>query len=201
LEIVILGISGMDASIEIESAMRSAGGQPLGIRAAVLTGMNSHVPFARPTAERTQQNDMVLVDITVSHSGYFAELARTFHLGIPSMEQRKAFLGTIEASQTLERMLVPGKTVGEIADKTASVLRNHDGGLRSVESYGSSIGLSLREPPQIHRLSEVTVREGMVFSVHPTLYTAGSGAARIGDLILVTADGPENLTSVSRETM
>ena len=201
LEIVVPGKSGIDASVEIESVMRSAGGQPRGIRAAVLTGKTSHMPFAQPTAERIQKNDLTIIDITVSHAGYFAELARTLHPGSPSRAQRSVFEAALEASRTMESIMVPGRTLKEITDAVMAKVQERDSSLMVVPILGSSIGLDLIEPPRISDGSDLPLREGMVFSIHPTVYQPGVGGARLADVVVLSADRCENLTLLSRETM
>jgi Xaa-Pro aminopeptidase len=49
--------------------------------------------------------------------------------------------------------------------------------------------------------SKASLREGMILSLHPTYYHEGVGAAKIGDMFLITSDGYENLSPISRETM
>ncbi|MHA2064374.1 MAG: M24 family metallopeptidase, partial [Candidatus Thorarchaeota archaeon] len=71
LEIVTPGKTEAEASIEIETAMRAAGGQLRGIRAAVLSGMRGRFPFAQPTANRIGGDEPVVIDVIVSESGYF----------------------------------------------------------------------------------------------------------------------------------
>lgn len=201
LEIVVPGKSGIDASVEIESVMRSAGGQPRGIRAAVLTGKTSHIPFAQPTAERIQKNDLTIIDITVSHAGYFAELARTLHPGSPSGAQRSIFEAALEAACTMEATMVPGRTLKEITDAVMVKVQQRDSSLMVVPTLGGSIGLDLIEPPRIFDGSDLPLREGMVFSIHPTVYQPGVGAARLADVVVLSADRCENLTLLSRETL
>ena len=76
LETVAPGKSEEEASLEIESAMRGAGGQQRGIRAAVLTRGHARRHFAQPGPERIGAEDLAVLDITVSLAGYFAEAGR-----------------------------------------------------------------------------------------------------------------------------
>jgi Xaa-Pro dipeptidase len=70
-----------------------------------------------------------------------------------------------------------------------------------IQPLGSSIGLDLREPPYITSDNSFSLKEGMVFTLHPTGYVTNVGAAKISDVFLVTSDGVENLASLARETM
>ena len=70
-----------------------------------------------------------------------------------------------------------------------------------VGSMGCSIGLDVREPPQISMTGRGVFRERMVFSVHPACQFRPSACAKIGDILLVTNNGCESLSHLLRETM
>ena len=59
---------------------------------------------------------------------------------------------------------------------------------------GHGVGLEVHEPPGMGRASEKELRAGDVVTVEPGCYRQGYGGVRLEDLVLVTADGAENLT-------
>ncbi|TFG32876.1 aminopeptidase P family protein [Candidatus Thorarchaeota archaeon] len=201
LETVASGKSEDQASLEIESAMRVAGGQQRGIRAAVLSGDRARYPFAMPGPHRIRTEDFVVLDITVSHSGYFAEIARTLHLGQPTDQQRKLFDYVLNAMKIAEKVMQPELTfedlTKQIMKKSGKIFPFNT----LIQPLGSSIGLDLREPPYITLESQFSLKEGMVFTLHPTGFVSGVGAVKIADVFLVTSEGVENLASLDRETM
>ena len=201
LEVVATGKSEEETSLEIESAMRAAGGQLRGIRAAVLSGAQAHLPFTEPGASRISGDDLVVLDITVSHSGYFGEVARTIHLGKPSDKQRKLFEYVINATRLIEKRLKPDVQIKDVAEKTMKKLGRSFPPGTIVPPIGNSIGLDLYEPPYIVSDVQQSLREGMVFSIHPTGFAPGVGAVKIADIIQITENGYENLTTLARETM
>jgi Xaa-Pro aminopeptidase len=201
LEIVAPGKSEDEASLEIEAAIRGAGGQQRGIRAAVLSGSHARFPMAQPGPDRIKNEDFVVLDITVSHSGYFAEVARTIHLGKPSDKQRALHDSLLHALKTGEKVMKPEASIEEVSTQ---ILKKTGRGLPSdtfVMPLGSSIGLDLHEPPYISPGSQYSVREGMVFTLHPTGYIPDVGSAKVADVVLVTHKGLENMGSLARETM
>ena len=66
---------------------------------------------------------------------------------------------------------------------------------------GNSIGLDLHEPPYIVPGIQQSLREDMVFSIYPTGFVPGVGIVKMADVVLITEDGCENLTSLARETI
>ena len=201
LEVVAPGKSEEEVSLEIESAMRAVGGQKRGIRAAVLSGSQAHFPYTEPGVSRINDDQLVIIDITVSHSGYFGKLARTIHLGEPTNKQRKLFDYVVNAAQLLEKRLKPEVQIKDVAEKTLKKLGRGFPQDTIIQPIGNSIGLDLFEPPYIIPEAQQALRQGMVFSIHPTGFISGAGACKIADVVLITEKGYENLTALARETM
>ena len=201
LEIVSTEKTEFLASVEIEGALRAAGGHLRGIRAAVISGSNARFPFAQPGPHRISSVEPVVIDITVSHAGYFAEIARTVHLGTPTKKQRALFEDNLNISKTIEANVVAGITIDELVSRVSSEIGKQCSQEGIISSMGSSVGLDLREPPHIMTGNMTTLRAGMVLSVHPACYDSNIGSTKIADVLHVTEDGCENLTTLARETM
>ena len=201
LETVTAGKSEDQASLEIEATMRGAGGQQRGIRAAVLSGERARYPFAQPSSNRIRSEDFVVLDITVSRSGYFAEVARTIHLGQPTDRQRKLFDYVLNSMTIAEKVIRSDVTFEELVKQIAKKGGKGFPIETLIQPLGSSIGLDLREPPYIMSENPFSFKEDMVFTFHPTGFVADVGSVKVADVFLVTSDGVENLASLARETM
>jgi Xaa-Pro aminopeptidase len=60
---------------------------------------------------------------------------------------------------------------------------------------GHGVGLEVHEQPGMGRASKLPLVAGDVVTVEPGCYRQGYGGVRLEDLVLVTADGAENLTN------
>jgi Xaa-Pro aminopeptidase len=59
---------------------------------------------------------------------------------------------------------------------------------------GHGVGLDVHEAPDLGLAAKLPLKAGDVVTVEPGLYRQGYGGVRLEDLLLVTADGAENLT-------
>ncbi|NHI83793.1 MAG: aminopeptidase P family protein [Candidatus Thorarchaeota archaeon] len=200
-ELVVPGVAEDTASVEIEAAMRAAGGQVQGIRAAVLSGGNARFLHAQPMPRRIGTDDLVVVDITVSDSGYFAEVARTLHTGKPSKEQSRAHEAMLRMCSIAEEKLASGSSIADVTNSMIKSIKKQPCQTGLIWPIGNSIGLDLQEPPSLFPENKLVLREGMVFSIHPACYIEDLGCIKMADVLLVTRDASETITSLTRETM
>jgi len=66
-------------------------------------------------------------------------------------------------------------------------------------SLGHGVGLDVHELPVLGLVGHEQLRRGEVFAVEPGLYRPGFGGCRLEDLLVVTDDGAEKLTSFPYE--
>jgi Xaa-Pro aminopeptidase len=62
-------------------------------------------------------------------------------------------------------------------------------------SLGHGVGLEVHELPVLGMVGHEELKRGEVFAVEPGLYRPGFGGCRLEDLLVVTDDGAEKLTS------
>jgi len=151
----------------------------------------------------------VIVDIFPrgKESGYFADMTRTFLKGEPSDTVREWYDLTARAQDAALAAIEPGVTGAAVHDAVCDIYE--DAGyptLRSdeatetgfIHSTGHGVGLDIHELPRVAPGGE-ELEPGNVITVEPGLYDPEVGGVRIEDLVVVTEDGYENLTSYPRE--
>jgi Xaa-Pro aminopeptidase len=93
----------------------------------------------------------------------------------------------------------PGVSVSDVDRAARNVLKNKALARHFTHSTGHGVGLEIHEPPRIAARQTEILQPGMVITVEPGVYIAGSGGVRIEDMVVVTEQGCEVLAPASKE--
>lgn len=154
-------------------------------------------------------DDVVLFDLFPRdrESACYSDFTRTFSLGPPSDELAEHHRLAKEALDMAVAAVKPGVRGSDIHRQVCDLFHEHghktqlhkEEGEALVDGYfhatGHGVGLEVHERPGVGRVESERLVEGDVIALEPGLYRHGYGGVRLEDLILVTADGCEVLTS------
>jgi Xaa-Pro aminopeptidase len=156
-------------------------------------------PHGNPEKREIQPNDLVIVDSGCVYQNYCSDVTRTY-CEDPSEEQRKLFEDVKEIQDEMIEMIRPGRKISEVGQK--QIDKAEELGYDSekhVLHVSHGVGVSIHEGPRISHESEEEFKEGMVITIEPGLYVPDIGGARMEDVVLVTEEGYEVLSSAPRE--
>jgi Xaa-Pro aminopeptidase len=154
-------------------------------------------------------DDVVLFDLYPRdrESACYSDFTRTYVLGSPSDELREYHRLAKEALDLAVAAVRPGVKGSDIHRLVCDFFHEHghktqlhkEDGVALVDGYfhatGHGVGLEVHEQPGVGRIESEPLVEGDVIALEPGLYRNGYGGVRLEDLILVTTDGAEVLTS------
>ena len=192
---VIRGVTEQAIAERLLGAYRSLGAQDLAFSPIVSFGANAADPHHEPDGTVFARGDMVLFDVGCKLDGYCSDMTRNLLPRRPSSLYRKVYDLVLKANLAAIAAVKPGIT-GKALDKVArDVIRKGGFGKCFGHSLGHGVGLEVHEAPNASKKSDWILKPGMFVTIEPGIYLEGNLGVRIEDLVLVTEDGCEVLTT------
>ena len=153
-----------------------------------------------------RSGEPVIIDVFPRHlaSGYHGDCTRTVVHGTPSPKLPDMHAAVVAAKAAALDATRAGATGQSVHRAAAAVLveRGYRVGFDSTghpagfmpHGVGHGIGLDLKEPPLLDE-GGPELLEGDAITVEPALYADDTGGVRVEDMVIVTADGFENLNA------
>lgn len=134
-------------------------------------------------------------------TGYYADITRTFVRGTPSAQVQRMYEAVLAVQEWALANIRAGVNGQELHREVLAFLERQgfpsgqiDGVMQGlIHGTGHGLGLEIHEPPRISKVDHI-LRAGEVVTVEPGLYYFGAGGIRIEDIVVVTAEGCQNLT-------
>lgn len=165
----------------------------------IAAGPNGANPHAKPSARPLTPGDLLIVDWGAAHSGYVSDLTRTFAVGEIDGESRTIFNAVLAANRAGRAAGRPGVSCAEVDRAARRVIEEAGFGPRFTHRTGHGIGRECHEDPYIRGDNQQLLEVGMAYTVEPGIYLPGKNGVRIEDDVVVTAEGAESLSTMSRE--
>jgi Xaa-Pro aminopeptidase len=188
-EFLAPGRTEADVAADIAEAIVAEGHSEV---AFVIVGSGPHGadPHHECSDRELRAGDIVVVDIGGSYEpGYNSDSTRTYSIGEPEPEVARRYEVLQRAQRAAVEAVRPGMTAEQVDAAARDVLAAEGLAEAFVHRTGHGIGLSVHEEPYIVAGNDLSLQEGMAFSVEPGIYFPGQWGARIEDIVIVTADG------------
>ena len=201
-EIMEQGLAGRterEVAQALEDGMRRRGAQGVSFDSIVAAGPNGALPHATPRDVTIDTGELVVIDWGAELDGYCSDCTRTFATGEIADDEKVTYDVVLEAQLAGLEAVRPG-VAGREADSAARTVIDAAGhGDHFGHGLGHGVGIEVHEAPRLSQRSDSTIEQGNVVTVEPGIYVPGAFGVRIEDLVYVTSDGPEILTSVPKE--
>ena len=158
----------------------------------------TNMPHVFSGLRQFKDGDMVIHVRKPAINGYHGELERTFCIGKPSEEVKRAFSAMVEAQMAVLDAIRPGVTSREMDSLARNILKKYGYEEYAIHRCGHGQGLGRHEEPFLIFDSDLVLEENMVFTVEPGIYIPGVGGFRHSDTLILTRDGYENTTDFKR---
>ena len=218
------GVTTRDLDELAERRVREAGAVPAfkgyhGFPATLCVSVNEQVVHGIPSARALADGDIVSIDMGARLDGFFGDCAVTVPVGRVSADAEALLKITREALFLGIDAVKPAARVSDIGEAVQRHVEAH--GFSVVREFvGHGIGTALHEEPQIANYGPggrgPRLAEGMVLAIEPMVNLGKPGVKVLGDgwtavtrdgslsahfehTVVVTGDGCEILTLLSRE--
>jgi Xaa-Pro aminopeptidase len=195
------GISEAAFAWELESEMRRRGADGRAFDFIVASGERGAMPHGRASDKLISSGELVTIDFGSQMNGYVSDETVTVAVGKPDRRSVEMYDVVKEAHDLAIAAVKPGISCRDLD----AVARDHicrcGYGDYFGHGLGHGVGLEVHEKPVISPRSDMTVQEGMVFTIEPGIYIPGLGGVRIEDTVVVQSDGCRSLTQVPKELL
>ena len=194
-----VGRSEREVSAELEYLMRLEGADAAAFETILAAGPHACDCHYKGDSTKIRKGQSVLIDWGARVGGYCSDLTRVVFTGKIPPEIGKIY----EIVRNAQTAGINALRVGVLLKSPDTAARNVivDAGYgdKFVHGLGHGLGLEVHEAPGLGTKGPGRLRSGMVVTVEPGIYLPGVGGVRIEDDILVTADGPKRLSTLTTD--
>lgn len=195
------GISEAAFAWELEAEMRRRGADGRAFDFIVASGERGAMPHGRASEKVIRSGELVTIDFGAQMAGYVSDETVTVAVGTPDRRCAEMYTVVKEAHDLAVAAVRPGISCRDLDAVARDHIRRCGYGDYFGHGLGHGVGLEVHEKPAISPRSDMTVQEGMVFTIEPGIYIPGIGGVRIEDTVVVLADGCRVLTQVPKELL
>lgn len=196
-----IGMTEKELAAELIYCLLKNGGEGLSFDPIVVSGPNTSLPHGVPGDRRLREGDFVTMDFGVMYQGYCSDMTRTVALGYATEEMRKVYDTVLKAQLAGIAATKAGVTGKEIDAAARQVIADAGYGAYFGHGYGHCIGMECHEMPSCSPGGLREMEVNMVSSAEPGIYLPGKFGVRIEDLVIIKADGCENITRSPKNLM
>ncbi|MBD3624413.1 MAG: type I methionyl aminopeptidase [Rhodobacteraceae bacterium] len=143
-----------------------------GYQYACCTSVNHLVCHGFPNEKKLRDGDIVNIDVTLIHDGWYGDSSRMYTVGKPKRAAERLVQIAHEAMMQGIRVVRPGARLGDIGHAIQTYA--HSEGCSVVREFcGHGIGQVFHDSPNILNFGSAgtgpELREGMIFTVEPMI--------------------------------
>jgi len=202
----LIGRSEADVSREVRERLLAEGHERAEF-AIVASGPNSASPHHEASSRVIGAGEPIVLDIGGTLGGYGSDITRTLWVTgeepvHPPYREYLALFAVLRAAQAEATHAVrPGVPAERIDAVAREIIATAGHGRHFIHRTGHGIGLEAHEEPYLVAGNGEPLREGMAFSIEPGIYLEGRFGARIEDIVVCAADGPDVLNEAPRDLL
>lgn len=202
-EILTAGLAGRterELAFELAVAMQRRGADGPAFDSVIAAGPHGALPHATPRDVEVTPGQLVVIDWGARFEGYCSDCTRTVWVGSdPGEEERQVYDLVLQAQQAGLEAIRGGAGTRSVDATARAIIQAAGYGEHFGHGLGHGVGLDIHEAPRLSPRSDTLLAAGNVVTDEPGVYLPGRFGVRIEDLVLVTEEGNEILTGLSKD--
>jgi Xaa-Pro aminopeptidase len=195
----LVGRTEREVALDLEFTMRRMGAQAASFPPIVAAGEHGALPHATPREVPIPAGTLVVVDWGAQLDGYASDCTRTYATGDIDPRDGQVYALVLQAQEAALAAVRPGPKGREVDAVARSIIDAAGHAEHFGHGLGHGVGLDVHEGPRLSKQGETALAAGMVVTVEPGVYVPGAVGVRIEDLVIVTDDGVEVVSSLPKE--
>lgn len=194
------GMTELDLIAEVDYQLKRAGSLGPSFTTSLYNSGPTH-PLLFGQREATWKRPLnppvsVLFDFGAVYEGYCYDFGRTVFFGAPPAEAQIVYNLVMASQAAGVAALRAGAVTAEQVDEAArQVIAEGGYGVEFRHRLGHGIGMDVHEPPFLTKGDTTPIREGMLFTIEPSITQFESFSARVEDVVVARPGGGEKLTN------
>jgi Xaa-Pro aminopeptidase len=195
----LVGRTEREVALDLEFTMRRMGAEAASFPPIVAAGDHGALPHAAPRDVAIPAATLCVVDWGAQLAGYASDCTRTFATGEVDPRDAEVYALVARAQEAALAAVWPGPTGREVDAVARAIIDSAGHAEHFGHGLGHGVGLDVHEGPRLSKQGDAALVAGMVVTVEPGVYVPGAVGVRIEDLVIVTEDGAEVVSSLPKE--
>jgi Xaa-Pro aminopeptidase len=194
----LVGRTERAVALALEGEMRRRGASDPSFPSIVASGPHGALPHAEPREVEIPAGVLVTLDLGCRLDGYCSDCTRTWATGELDDDLAAIYDLVLRSQEAALDAVRPGPEGREVDAVARDMIADAGHGDHFGHGLGHGVGLEVHEAPRLARTGTDALEPGNVVTVEPGVYVPGRGGVRIEDLVLVTENGRDVLSSTTK---
>ena len=195
----LVGRTERDVALDLEFTMRRMGAEAASFPPIVAAGDHGALPHAEPRDVAIPSGTLCVIDWGAQLDGYASDCTRTYATGEIDPRDAEVYALVHHAQEAALAAVRPGPTGREVDAVARAIIDAAGHAEHFGHGLGHGVGLAVHEGPRLSKQGDTALAAGMVVTVEPGVYVPGAVGVRIEDLVIVTDDGAEVVSSLPKD--
>lgn len=146
-----------------------------------------------PTDKKMKMGDLFILDLSLKYDDYWCDTCRTFFLGEPTEEMRKAYATVLECQKVGEHTVKAGIVAQDVKTVMESYMVSQGFGGLMPHHGGHAVGEAPYQKPAFEEGCDMRINDGEVVTLEPGLYFKDKWGMRVENNYIVKGDHLEKI--------